>query len=68
VQQQQQQAGKVLPVAPRPAWLVQAVQGGSAALNKRQAKGLPDDRGQPQQVEFMLGCASCDYQQVRVME
>jgi hypothetical protein len=43
---------------------VQALQGGSAALNKRQAKALDDDFSQPQQVEFMLGCASCDYQQV----
>jgi hypothetical protein len=44
---------------------VQARAGGSAALNKRQAKGLADDLSRPQQVEFMLGCAECDYQQVR---
>jgi hypothetical protein len=66
-QQQQPPPGKVLPVGSRPAWLVQAVQGGSAALNKCQTKGLPDDLGQPQQVEFMLGCVSCDYQQVRLL-
>jgi hypothetical protein len=60
----QQPAGKALPVGSRPGWLVQALQGGSAALNKRQAKALADDLTQPQQVEFMLGCASCDYQQV----
>lgn len=62
----QQPQGKALPVSSRPAWLVQVSQGGSAALNRRAAKALPDDLEQPQQVEFMLGCSSCDYQQVRV--
>lgn len=60
----QQAAGKPLPAGTRPSWLVQALQGGSAALNKRQVKGLADDLSQPQQVEFMLGCVNCDYQQV----
>jgi hypothetical protein len=64
-QQPQQPLGKALPVGSRPSWLVQARAGGSAALNKRQAKGLADDLSRPQQVEFMLGCAECDYQQVR---
>lgn len=63
----QQPVGKVLPVGSRPSWLVQAVEGGSTALNKRQAKALVDDLSQPQQVEFMMGCASCDYQQVGVV-
>jgi hypothetical protein len=62
----QQPPGKPLPAGSRPGWLVQALQGGSAALNKRHARGLPDDLSQPQQVEFMLGCADCDHQQVCV--
>jgi hypothetical protein len=63
---QPQLAGKPLPVGSRPAWLDE-VEAGSAHLNKRRCRTLQDDLSKQQQIEFMLGCDSCSFdQKVRV--
>jgi hypothetical protein len=65
---QTQLAGKPLAVGSRPAWLDE-VDAGSAHLNKRRCRALQDDLSKQQQVEFMLGCESCSFdQQVRLQQ
>jgi hypothetical protein len=59
---QTQLAGKPLPAGSRPAWL-EEVEAGSAHLNKRRCRTLQDDLSKQQQVEFMLGCDSCSFDQ-----
>jgi hypothetical protein len=39
------------------------VEAGSAHLNKRRCRTLQDDLSKQQQVEFMLGCDSCNFDQ-----